>query len=89
MPWRRAALDAGEAMPNAAALSLSSVARRAASFGPTPAGRLSVARSWAAIARAISSGDSVERIDSATRAPTPCTVVRMRNQSRSAVSRKP
>ena len=28
-------------------------------------------------------------IDSATRAPTPWTVVRMRNQSRSAVSRKP
>ena len=55
----------------------------------TPAGRLSVTRSCAAMARAISSGDSVDRIDRATRAPTPCTVVRMRNQSRSAVSRKP
>ena len=73
------------ATPKAAALSFSSVTRRAASFGPTPAGRLRLALSPAAIARAISSGDRVERIDSATRAPTPCTVVRMRNQSRSAV----
>ena len=64
--------------PKLAARLATELKDKAAAFGVVPAP-----------ARAISSGDRVDRIDRATRAPTPCTVVRMRNQSRSAVARKP
>ena len=46
-------------------------------------------RSWAKIARLSSSGATADSTASASRAPTPCTVVSSRNQSRSAASIKP
>ena len=62
---------------------------RLASFGPTPSARLTIALSCAMIACDSSSALSVERIESATLAPTPCTVVSSRNQSRSLPALKP
>ena len=61
--------------------SLSSLAMRPARRGPTPLARPSAALSWAATARASSSGPSTDRTESATLAPTPCTVWSRRNQA--------
>ena len=56
---------------------------RSATFGPTPGERATIALSRIAIALARSAGRKVERIDSATLVPTPCTVCSRRNHSRS------
>src|SRR5260370_6197874 len=78
---------AGAATPPA--LSRSSLTMRAASLCPTPSARVSAVLSWARIARLSWYGGSAERIARPSRAPTPCTVVRRRNQSRSVASIKP
>ena len=62
---------------------------RSATFGPTPGVRATMALSRVAIAVASSAGLSVPSTASATLAPTPCTVCRMRNHSRSASLVKP
>ena len=58
----------------AGALSFSSVTMRSATFGPTPGARAIVALSRIAIAEARSPTFSVPSTESATLAPTPCTV---------------
>ena len=62
---------------------------RWASLGPTPFARAIIAESARATAVCTSSGDRIERIASATLAPTPCTLVSRRNQSRSLAVAKP
>jgi len=62
---------------------------RPASLVPTPEARMTAARSAAAIACISSSAPRTVRMPSATFAPTPCTVVRRRNQSRSVTSPNP
>ena len=73
----------------AGALSFSSATMRAATFGPTPGARATIALSCNATALARSPADRVPITASATRAPTPCTICRSRNQSCSARVAKP
>ena len=62
---------------------------RSATFGPTPGERATIALSRIAMAEARSAGLSVPSTDSATLAPTPCTVCSRRNHSRSTSLVKP
>ncbi len=70
-------------------MSFSSVTMRSATLGPTPGARAIVALSRIAMADARSAGLSVPSTESATLAPTPCTVCSRRNHSRSTSLRKP
>jgi hypothetical protein len=82
-----AAAAAPSAMPPT--LSLSSVTMRWASFGPTPDARVRLVLSCTSTASASADGASVPSNASASFAPTPCTVVNRRNQSRSSSEAKP
>src|SRR6516225_7471571 len=62
---------------------------RSATFGPTPGARATMALSRMAMAEASSLGLRVPSTESATLAPTPWTVCRRRNHSRSISERKP
>src|SRR5258708_2136431 len=62
---------------------------RSATFGPTPGVRATMALSRMAMADARSAGLSVPSTESATLAPTPCTVCSRRNHSRSMSLRNP
>ena len=79
----------GPVIAKAGALSFNSVTMRSATFGPTPGVRATMALSRIAMAEASSAGLSVPSTESATLAPTPCTVCNRRNHSRSTSVRKP
>ena len=69
-------------------LPASSLTMRWASLGPTPLARATIALSPWAMAVASSAGSRVERMASATRPPTPWTLVSWRNASRSPAEPK-
>ena len=70
-------------------MSFNSITKRSATFGPTPGVCRIAALSPMAMAEARSVGLNVLSTDSATLAPTPCTVCNSRNHSRSTSERKP